>query len=88
MPRIKPTDRVIRIANINSVIEKYKMMNGITTHDEISAILGYKSNNRMSYLRLRKNPEKWTISQIDTLIRVLHIPKWELVSAFYGESDT
>lgn len=82
VPKIKCTDRQKRIAAIEGVIRQYSVLYGYETHQSVADFLGM---TREWYYQKRKNPEKWTIGELDTLIRVLHIPTAELLTALYSD---
>lgn len=82
MPKIKRTDRQKRIAAIEGVIRQYSVLYGYKTHQSVADFLGM---SREWYCQKRKNPEKWTVGEIDTLLRVLHIPTSELLTALYSD---
>lgn len=84
MPTLKRTDRQKRIASVEGVIHEYRMLYGYKTHNSVMAFLGLK---RTAYYKRRKNPESWRVGEIDTLIRVLHIPVSEMLNALYGNNS-
>ena len=82
MSRFTPTDRQRRIGAIKGLIAEYGSIYGYETQRAIVEVLNISASEY--YKRLR-NPEKWRISDLDALLRVLHIPTAKLVAALYGE---
>jgi len=74
-------NRQHRIASISAVIHKYGMIYGYDTHGKVGDMLGL---SRSGYHSKRKNPERWTIGELDSLMKFLHIPKQEMLDALYG----
>lgn len=83
MPKITPLTANARMdQHLLATIDKYKRLAGVKRYGDLGSRIGRCATT--ANMRMR-NPGSFTLDELRRLVRSLHIPQEELISAIYEQ---